>query len=81
MIWIVFLYIMPMVLSIIVCYFDAKRNHYKVKHFLRDCLICILVPLFTIAFLANRLMDHLYAKITIPKINTDCIINFLNKRL
>lgn len=79
MIYIIFLWIIPITLSITICYLDAKRFHRTMKYFLEECLISIFLGPIVILFIFSRFSKYFYVKY--PKINTDFITKFLNKRL
>jgi hypothetical protein len=78
MIWIL-LYLVITIITISGCYFNAKKYHHTVKEFLIDCLLAIILPPFAVMFLVSELIESI--KIKYPKINTDFITNFLNKKL
>jgi hypothetical protein len=80
MIWIL-LYLVITIITISVCYFNAKKYHHTVKEFLIDCLLVIILPPFAVLFSVNELIDFIKIKYPKFKINTDFITKFLNKKL
>lgn len=80
MIWIL-LYLVITSISILVCYYDAKRYHYTVKFFLEECIFSIFLFPITILFLISRFLEFLKINIPEVKINTEFITKFLNKKL
>ena len=81
MIYIIFLWVVVSVIAISVIYSDAKKYHYTIKFFLKESLICMIFFPVTILFLVDRLIKFFKIKFPKAKINTDFIINFLNKKL
>lgn len=77
----ILLWIVITIIAIRVCYNDAKKYHYPMKFFLRECLLATFLFPITVIFLADRLVDLFKIKFPKAKINTDFIINFLNKKL
>jgi len=77
----ILLYLAITIITITVCYFDAKEYHFTVKEFLIDCLLAIILPPFAVMFLASRLIEFFKIKLPKFKINTDFINEFLNKKL
>lgn len=81
MIYILLLWIVVSVIAISVIYSDAKEYHYTMKLFLGECFFVIILPPLTAIFLVDRLIGIFKIKFPKFKINTDFIINFLNKKL
>ena len=76
MIWILLLYVLPLVLSVIVCYCFAKQDGGTVKDFVKIAPI-LLIPLANILVL----IVGLFAIIEDWVENDETIQNFLNKKL
>lgn len=81
MICFILLWIVTSAIAILVCYYDAKKYNYTVGHFLEECLLATFLFPITYLFLADRLMKFLNINFPKIEINTDFIIEFLNKRL
>jgi hypothetical protein len=79
MIWIL-LYLVITIITILVCYFDAKKYHYTIKLFLSECLLSLIFPL-SIMFLLSKLYDYFEIKLHTVNLDTDFITKFLNKKL
>jgi hypothetical protein len=79
MIWIL-LYLAITIVTITVCYYDAKKYHYTIKLFLRECLLSLILPL-SIMFLLSKLYDYFEIKLHTVNVDTNFITKFLNKKL
>lgn len=80
MIYIILIWLVPAILSITICYFDSKKYHHTMKHFLEECLIALFLFPISILFLISKFGEYLEIKFTF-QFNTDFITKFLNKRL
>jgi len=76
MIWILLLYVLPLILSLIVCYCFTKQDGGTVKDFTK-ILPYLFIPLFNIIIL----LIGLHAIIEDWVENDETIQNFLNKKL